>query len=338
MDNASKSQYATATSLTARLINRRTILNIIYRQQPISRADTARETGLQRSTVSLIVDELINEGWVIEGEHGRIPRGRRPIFLHINAAGAGFIGASIDRETISFGLADLAGKINWTKQQNSDVSLRSWREALLDLKSSPEVTDTVQIKGIGIALNNPDLDPVQVAAAAREIFGVEVAIENAAIACGKWFMLCHPDVKKARKHLVAISMDHVPTLGVIIEGRPLRGAHGRACASINNNETNARTNGNHTVMEKLAKKLEFAIEAYDPGVIFITGPSIEDPIGMGKVFAKKLTDAGLSDTHIRVVEAGDSLDNIYLGGAISTILYHFLADKATGVSGALAGR
>lgn len=48
--------YLTATSLTARQINRRVILNIIHRNQPISRADTARHTGLQRSTVSLIVD------------------------------------------------------------------------------------------------------------------------------------------------------------------------------------------------------------------------------------------------------------------------------------------
>src|SRR5438552_791561 len=42
-----------ASSQTARDINRGVVLNLIRRRQPISRADLARVSGLQRSTFSL---------------------------------------------------------------------------------------------------------------------------------------------------------------------------------------------------------------------------------------------------------------------------------------------
>src|SRR6266513_2182854 len=73
-----------ASSETARDINRGVVLNLIRRRQPISRADLARVSGLQRSTVSLITEQLIREKWVISGPLGRLPRGRRPTFLQLN--------------------------------------------------------------------------------------------------------------------------------------------------------------------------------------------------------------------------------------------------------------
>ena len=48
-----------ASSETARNINRGVVLNLIRRRQPISRADLARVSGLQRSTVSLITEQLM---------------------------------------------------------------------------------------------------------------------------------------------------------------------------------------------------------------------------------------------------------------------------------------
>src|ERR1051326_9158699 len=73
-----------ASSEVVRDINRRIVLNLIRTKQPISRADLARVSGLQRSTISLIVEELIDEHWVLEGATGRLPRGRRPTFLWLN--------------------------------------------------------------------------------------------------------------------------------------------------------------------------------------------------------------------------------------------------------------
>src|SRR5437763_9394647 len=73
-----------ASIQTARDINRGVVLNLIRRRQPISRADLARVSGLQRSTVSQIIEQLIRERWVVAGPTGRLPRGRRPTFLQLN--------------------------------------------------------------------------------------------------------------------------------------------------------------------------------------------------------------------------------------------------------------
>src|SRR5579859_6484560 len=56
-----------ASSETARGINRNIVLELIRANQPLSRADISRHSGLQRSTVSQIVEQLIRENWVREG-------------------------------------------------------------------------------------------------------------------------------------------------------------------------------------------------------------------------------------------------------------------------------
>lgn len=61
-----------ASSEIARHINRDVILEIIRANQPISRAELARLSGLQRSTVSLIVNQLIQERWVRDGGTTRL--------------------------------------------------------------------------------------------------------------------------------------------------------------------------------------------------------------------------------------------------------------------------
>ena len=73
----------------------------------MSRADLARRSGLQRSTVSAIVDQLIEEGWVTEGAIGRVAARTPPRFLHLNVERAGIIGVDLRPETTTVGLAGL---------------------------------------------------------------------------------------------------------------------------------------------------------------------------------------------------------------------------------------
>jgi predicted NBD/HSP70 family sugar kinase len=73
-----------SSSETARDMNRDVVLELIRVNQPLSRADLARLSGLQRSTVSLICEQLIQEGWVVEGATTRLPRGRHPTMLMLN--------------------------------------------------------------------------------------------------------------------------------------------------------------------------------------------------------------------------------------------------------------
>src|SRR2546427_12228162 len=101
------SNFQVATSETARDINRRIVLNLIRSHQPVSRADLARHSGLQRSTVSLIAEQLIRENWVKEGARGHVPRGRRPRFLHLNKERVGIVGINVQPVKTTLALADV---------------------------------------------------------------------------------------------------------------------------------------------------------------------------------------------------------------------------------------
>jgi predicted NBD/HSP70 family sugar kinase len=99
-----------ATSETARIINRDIVLELIRASQPISRADLARRSGLGRSTVSQIVEQLIGENWVREGAMGSPPRGRRPTMVGLNEDLVA-IAVDIHPRQASVALVDLNGRL-----------------------------------------------------------------------------------------------------------------------------------------------------------------------------------------------------------------------------------
>src|SRR5438445_965353 len=79
---------------TIRDINRQIVLNYVREREPISRAEIARETALQRSTISTIVDSLQREGLVEEIGEGESTGGRRPTMLRLRTAGPIGIGVA----------------------------------------------------------------------------------------------------------------------------------------------------------------------------------------------------------------------------------------------------
>src|SRR5580692_9373449 len=99
-----------ASNKIPRQINRNLIVNQIRTRQPISRADLARVSGLQRSTVSLIVEELLADRWIVEGSMGRFPRGRRPTFLNVNSQ-RGVLALDIHPSQTTLAVTDLGGRI-----------------------------------------------------------------------------------------------------------------------------------------------------------------------------------------------------------------------------------
>lgn len=95
-----------------RELNLATVLQAIYAQSPVSRAGVAVRTGLTRSTVSRLVDELIANGFVIEREtEGSGMRGRPAVPIvpaEDTWAGLG-LEANIGHSTAR--LIDLAGNV-----------------------------------------------------------------------------------------------------------------------------------------------------------------------------------------------------------------------------------
>jgi DNA-binding MarR family transcriptional regulator len=105
-----QSHRGVASSETAREINRDILLHTIHLHQPVSRADLARLTGLQPSTVSVITGQLIEEGWVLPGTLGRLPRGRRPTFVALNDKHV-TLAVDLRPENANLAVVDINGKI-----------------------------------------------------------------------------------------------------------------------------------------------------------------------------------------------------------------------------------
>src|SRR5258708_36824029 len=100
-------KVSVARSDTIRNINRQIVLNYVRERAPISRAEIAQETALQRSTISLSVDELKAQGLIEEFE-GESTGGRPPTLLWLRAATAVAIGAAISTKHTIAATTDLA--------------------------------------------------------------------------------------------------------------------------------------------------------------------------------------------------------------------------------------
>ena len=103
--------FQTAKIQGLRSTNRAIVLNFIRYHQPIARVDIAQRTGLQRSTVSLIVDELIRDGSILEQRASSLRRGGVPRLLTINTEGHTAIGIDIELSEVTVALADLMGSV-----------------------------------------------------------------------------------------------------------------------------------------------------------------------------------------------------------------------------------
>jgi predicted NBD/HSP70 family sugar kinase len=229
-----------ASSEVVRDINRRIVLNLIRTRQPISRADLARASGLQRSTISLIVEQLIEEQWVVEGATGRLPRGRRPTFLRLNDDRV-IIGVDIRPTQITVALADASGKFSSQEAMptpaDPQVAITQLIDAIHRIKNA---FGGKMIEGVGISLPGrfdhasnrlvfapnlkwPDIDirnPIV------EQTGLDVELENAANACvlaEVWFDRVHEC-----RNLVVVTVSEGIGTGVLANGALVRGFGGMA--------------------------------------------------------------------------------------------------------------
>lgn len=100
-----------ARPTTIRDINKRIVLNYVRDRAPISRADIARETDLHRSTVSVIVDELLAAGLIEELGTGDSTGGRKPTLFKLNAGKPVAVGIDLTPRLTTIAVADLAGNV-----------------------------------------------------------------------------------------------------------------------------------------------------------------------------------------------------------------------------------
>jgi predicted NBD/HSP70 family sugar kinase len=230
-----------ASSEIAREINRSSVLDMIRTNQPLSRADLARRTGLQRSTVSLIVDQLIGERWVVEGGVGRLPRGRRPRFLYLNTERAGIVGINIEPRLTTIVLADLNTRL-WAEETIPTARDPSTLIGVLSshvcrlIRQHPDVA----YEAIGVSVPGrvdylgqrlvfaPNLGwrQVDLKKPLESSTGLPVQMENAANACALAEVWSGPH--EGMSDLIAVAVSEGVGTGIIANGHLVRGPSGAA--------------------------------------------------------------------------------------------------------------
>ncbi|MBM7654976.1 glucokinase-like ROK family protein [Neobacillus cucumis] len=91
--------------------NKSLVLDMVRENDPISRADIAQSTGLNKATVSSLINELLEEELVYESGAGESSGGRRPVILYFKRAAGFSIGIDIGVNYILIVLTNLKGEI-----------------------------------------------------------------------------------------------------------------------------------------------------------------------------------------------------------------------------------
>ena len=231
-----------ARSNTIRDINRQIVLNYVREREPISRAEIARETALQRSTVSAIVDELQMDGLVEETGAGESTGGRRPTLLRLRTAGAMAIGVAITPTRTTIATSDLAGRVieqeEFTTNPQFERTIMRVADCVRELASKNKGT----IEAVGVSLpglvetesNRVLYVPyfkwrdVPVAEKIADVSGLNVMIgndANAAALAELWFG--RPEVRDVRDFIMVLVAEGVGT-GIVFDGQIYQGEHGAA--------------------------------------------------------------------------------------------------------------
>lgn len=87
------------------------VVHTLRKHQPVSRVELARLTRLGRSTISGIVQTLIDRGWVREVGTAPSAAGRKPVLLEMPPDGGYALTVKIGPGVLAVGLADLRGRI-----------------------------------------------------------------------------------------------------------------------------------------------------------------------------------------------------------------------------------
>jgi predicted NBD/HSP70 family sugar kinase len=236
--NLKKANVARAD--TIRHINRQIVLNYVREKEPISRAEISHETALQRSTVSLIVEELKARGLIDEIE-GESTGGRPPLLLRLRASGPIAIGVDLGTAETVVATGDLVGRVlkreSFRTNTNANNALKQIKDCVQDFLSSEP-----GIEAIGISL--PGLvDPESgaaifvpsfrwrnwpVAAQLRAATGKTVLVDNdanAAALAELW--LVRPEILDARDFIFILVEEGLGT-GIVFDGQIYHGINGAA--------------------------------------------------------------------------------------------------------------
>jgi predicted NBD/HSP70 family sugar kinase len=322
---------------TIRDINRQIVLNYVREREPISRATIARETALQRSTISEIVEVLTGEGLVEEIGEGKSTGGRRPTLLRLRTVGAIAIGVNITPTHITIASSDLAGMV--VEQESFPTDPVPERTVSRIIEIIRKFSRHCSIEGVGIsvpglvcpATGNVIFVPyfkwrdLPIAETISQSTGLPVTIDNDANAVALaelWFG--RPEVRDARDFIFVLVADGVGT-GIIFDGQVYRGVRGAAGEFghmiVGSNAPVLCSCGNDDCWEAFAseraasaryQRLTGAMSAPDFGTLIDRAMAGEPEAGTALTETARYLAIGISNLVV-----GFSPEAVIVGGAIT---------------------
>jgi predicted NBD/HSP70 family sugar kinase len=165
-----------------REINRMALVRAVQRTPGVSRAELAKDTGLTKSTVSLLVQDLVDEGWLLESDvqaTGAI--GRRPTPLFLDGNRLAMIGADVGIDILNVTTVSLTG----TVLNGVSEALPSMQPARVIARLARLIATLVErahgegrrLLGIGVGVPGAVLDPQGVVKLAPNIAWRDVAFQ-----------------------------------------------------------------------------------------------------------------------------------------------------------------
>ena len=228
-----------------RELNTSTVMDAIRLYAPISRAEIAVRTGLNRSTVSLIANELIDRGFLNETIRKDPRIGRPGMLLQFNPAGGFAIGVEIGVDFLSVLLTDFTAKLLW--QRRESVQPGADRLAIMEaaenlIEQAIDFGQSAGLRSLGIGVGVPGLVdermgklvfapnlkwsdiPIRLIWMSR--FHIPIYVDNEAniAAMGEYFYGAAHDVKDFIYLKTGVGLG----AGVMIGGKLFKGAHGFA--------------------------------------------------------------------------------------------------------------
>lgn len=140
-----------------RLQNKKTVYEMIKVRSPISRALIAKITGMSPTTVSRIVGELSEQGYVTEFELVSNGLGRKAAMLKLVDTSVLSVGIELDKHQYRIGIVDVNGVLLYSRvrerlpEESAEETLNNIARVLQEMIDS-EGVNSARIAGIGIGL------------------------------------------------------------------------------------------------------------------------------------------------------------------------------------------
>lgn len=134
----------TADHAFVRQLNLSSVLRLIYASAPLSRAQLATKTGLNKSTISSLVGDLLERKLIRETGINSAGTGRPATLLEVNAKVGAVISVELGVDFVSAALLDFMGNILWRRQIGADPA-ESQAETIEQIRGL--ILNTVMVSG-----------------------------------------------------------------------------------------------------------------------------------------------------------------------------------------------